>query len=86
MVNVFGDTSGQRNLQMVKKVVVTKGKFNDYMDEIRQSYELGFPTYRLHTNAEGTFVTPIRVYSGGYSYWTMLPQWRLVEGRLKRMK
>ena len=48
---------------MVKKVV-TKGKFKDYVDEIRQSYKLGFPPYRLHTNPEGTFVTPIRVYDG----------------------
>ena len=31
----------------------------------------------LHTNVEGVFVTPIRVYSGGYLYWTMLPRWRL---------
>ena len=57
MVNVFGDSVG-------KKVVVTKGKFKDYMDEIRQSYELGFTPYRLHTNVEGKFVTPIHVYSG----------------------
>ena len=66
MVNVFGDSvaSGPGNLQVVKKVVVTKGKFKDYMDGIRQSYELGFTPYRLHTNVEGTFVTPIRVYSG----------------------
>ena len=37
MVNVFGDNvaSGPRNLQMVKKVVVTVGKFKDYMDEIQ---------------------------------------------------
>ena len=49
---------------MVKKVVVTKGKFKDYMDVIEQSYELGFTPYRLHTNADGTFVTPSRVYSG----------------------
>ena len=48
---------------MVKKVVITKGKFKDYIDEIRHSYELGFPPCRLHTNV-GVFVTPIRVYSG----------------------
>ena len=64
MVNVFGDTSGPEYLQMMKKVVVTKGKFKHYMDKMRQSYELGFPPYRLHTNPEGTFVTPIRVYDG----------------------
>ena len=49
---------------MVKKVVTTVGQYRDYIDEIQQSYELGFTTYRLHTNADGTFVTPIRTYEG----------------------
>ena len=49
---------------MVKKVVTTVGRFGDYIDEKRQSYELGFTPYRLHTNSDGTFVTPIRVYDG----------------------
>ena len=66
MVNQFGESarSGSGNLQMVKKVVVTKGKYKDYTDEIRQSYELGFTPFRLHTNTVGTYVTPIRVYDG----------------------
>ena len=66
MVNVFGDNvaSGPGNLQMVKKVVVTKGKYKDYIDEIKQSYGLGFTPYKLHKNVDGTFVTPIRVYRG----------------------
>ena len=69
MVNVFGDSiaSGpEENLQVAKKVVTTVGLFGDYTAEIRQSYELGFTPYRLHTNVDGTFVTPIRVYDGGY--------------------
>ena len=49
---------------MVKKVVTTVGRFGDYIDEIQQSYELEFTPYRLHTNSDGTFVTPIRVYDG----------------------
>ena len=49
---------------MLKKVVATLGQCKDYIDEIRQSYELGYTPYRLHTNVEGVFVTPIRVYSG----------------------
>ena len=49
---------------MVEKVVVTEGKFKDYSDEIQQSYELGFTPYRLHKNADGTFVTHILVYDG----------------------
>ena len=42
MVNISGDSvaSGPGNHQIVKKVVVTKDKFKDYMDEIQQSYEL----------------------------------------------
>ena len=66
MVNVFGDSiaSGPGNLQVVKKVVATVGQFKDYIDEIQQSYEIGFTHYRLHTNEVGSFVTPIRVYSG----------------------
>ena len=34
------------------------------MNEIRQSYELGFPPHRLHSNENRTFVTPIRVFDG----------------------
>ena len=66
MVNVFGGSiaSGPGKLPVVKKVVVTVGKFKDYIDEIHQSYVLGFTPYRLHKNADGTFVTPIRVYDG----------------------
>ena len=47
MVNVFGDSiaSGPGNLQVVKKVVVTVGKFKDHIDEIQQSYVLGFTLY-----------------------------------------
>ena len=48
----------------MKKVVATVGQYEDYTAEINQSYVLGFPPYRLHTNVDGTFVTPIRVYDG----------------------
>ena len=60
MVNVFGGSisSGPGNLQVAKKLVVTVGQFKDYIDEIQQSYVLGFTSYRLHKNADGTFVTP----------------------------
>ena len=66
MVNVFGESvgSGSVDLQLVKKVVVTKGQYKDYVNEMQQSYEFGFPPYRLHTNGYGTFVIPIRVYNG----------------------
>ena len=44
MVNVFGGSiaSGPGNLQVAKKVVVTMGKFKDYIGEIQQSHVLGF--------------------------------------------
>ena len=40
------------------------GRYEDYWVEISQSYVLGFPPYRVHTNVDGTFVTPIRYYDG----------------------
>ena len=66
MVNAFGGsiTSWPGNLQVLKKFVVIMGKFKDYNDEIQQRHVLGFTPYRLHKNADGTFVTPIRVYDG----------------------
>ena len=66
MVIVFSESvgSGSVDLQLAEKVVVTKGQYKDYVNEMQQSYELGFPPYRLHTNGYGTFVTPIRVYNG----------------------
>ena len=43
MVNVFGDGVGgdSVDIQIVKKVIVTKGQYKDYVNEIQQSYELG---------------------------------------------
>ena len=66
MINVFADSVAGRpgNLQVLKIIVVTKGKFKDYWNEIQQSYVLGFTPYILHKNADGTFVTPIRYYDG----------------------
>ena len=46
----------------MKKVVTTVGQFKDYYAEIQQSHVLGFSPYWLHTNVDGTFVTPIRTY------------------------
>ena len=43
-----------------RAVVTTLGKYGDYTNEIQQSYEPGFTPYRLHTNVDGTFVTPVR--------------------------
>ena len=45
MVNEFGESvgSGYVDLQPVKKVVTTVGRYEDYWAEINQSYVLGFP-------------------------------------------
>ena len=66
MVSVFGGSIASRpgNLQVAKKVVVTVDKFKDSIDEIQPISVLGFTPYRLHENADGTFVTPILVYDG----------------------
>ena len=53
---------GGGDLQVVKKVVTSVGKYQDYIAEIQQSYVLGFTPYRLHTNVDGTFVTHIDTY------------------------
>ena len=57
--------SWQGNLQMVNKVVVTKGKYKNYWNEIRQSYELGFTPCRLHTNVDGIYILPPFVFMMG---------------------
>ena len=71
---------------MAKKVVVAKGKYKDYTNQVRQRYELGFTPFRLHTNTVGTFVTPFVFMMERYMYWTVLLQWRLVIVRSKQMK
>ena len=50
------------NLKVVKKFITTVGRVGDYIPGIDQSYALGFTLYRLHTNVDGTFVTPVRTY------------------------
>ena len=54
---------------MVKKVVVSKDQYKDYRNEIRQCYELGFTPFRLYTNTDGTFVTPICVCGKVYALY-----------------
>ena len=73
MVNAFGESVGylSGNLQMVKKVVASKGQYKDYTNEIRQRYELGFTSFRQHTNSDGTFVTPFVLMMERYMYWTV---------------
>ena len=85
MVNVFGDgvASGPENLQMVKKVVVTKGKFKDYIDKIQQSYELDLHITD-YTRINMIYMLPPFVFIIRVMYWTMLPRWRLANGILKR--
>ena len=53
MVNKFGDDTsffpsrGQANIQIIKKVEITKGKFSDYCSRIIATYRLGFTPYKL---------------------------------------
>ena len=49
---------------MVEKVVTTVDRYKDSINEIQQIYVLGFTPYRIHTNPDGTFVTPIHAYDG----------------------
>ena len=88
MVIVLGDNiaSGPGNLQVVKKVVATKGKLKDYWNEIQQSYVFGFTPDRLHKNADGTFVTPIRYYDGNVYVLGDVATMSLAIGILKRIQ
>ena len=52
MVNKFGETTTRgdkrlKDLILVKKIVVTSGKFIDYYDEIQNSIRLGFNPYYI---------------------------------------
>ena len=80
IIHLFGDSvaSGPGNLQMAKKVVVTKGKFKDYMDEIQQTYEIGFTDYTRINMAYmlPPFVSMMRLYM----YWIMFPRCMLAIG------
>ena len=66
MVNKFGDktdgTTSIINLQTVKRVTATSGKYKDYIKQIQESYNLGFTPYRLHVKYSGNWVSPVRCY------------------------
>ena len=54
---------------MVKKVVVTVGRFKDYIDEIQLTD---------YTRLQMIHLLPSFVFMmGRYRYWTMLSRWRL---------
>lgn len=66
MVNKFGDCIVEgESYRTIQKVIVTSGKYLDYVTQIQESYRLGFTPFRLHTNTKGTWVTPIRCYNEG---------------------
>ena len=50
------------NIKLLKKIKVTKGHYRPHINQIQESYRLGFTPYREHTNGAGTFVSPIRIY------------------------
>ena len=50
MVGIFGDSIGEDgpgNLQVERKVIVTDGKYVDYLDKIRATDNLGYPANRI---------------------------------------
>ena len=50
MFNIFGDSIGEDGpgkLQVVRKVIITSGKYVDYPDEIQVSHKLGYSVYRI---------------------------------------
>ena len=61
MANVFGDSIGEEgqflgNLQVLRKVIVTSGKYADYVNEIQASRKLGYPAYRIALESFPTLV------------------------------
>ena len=58
MVNVFGeraDAGGSNanmekfmhSIKLLKQVTITSGRYSDYIDQIQDSYRLGFTPYRV---------------------------------------
>ena len=57
MVNIFGNSTGEDgpgNLQVVRKVIISSGKFIDYYNEIVASHRLGFPAYRYKVDIDAS--------------------------------
>ena len=48
----------------IQKVATKRGKFKDYMNEIQNSIELGFPSFAMHETSKGSFAVPHHVYNG----------------------
>ena len=48
----------------IQKVATKRGKFKDYMNEIQNSIELGFPSFAMHETSKGSFAVPLHVYNG----------------------
>ena len=48
----------------IQKVATKRGKFKDYMNEIQNSIELGFPSFAMHETSKGSFVVPLHICNG----------------------
>ena len=65
MVDKFGDCTVLdeqtllENVQTIKKIIVTSGKYKDYYDEIAASIKLGYVPYRL--SKDSTSSPPISI-------------------------
>ena len=52
MVNIGGYSVDEErqfleSIQVIRKVIVTSGKYVDYLNEIQTSHKLGYPAYRI---------------------------------------
>ena len=47
MVNAFGESTGEDgglgNPRVLKKVIIIRGKYGDYVKEIQAAHKLGYP-------------------------------------------
>ena len=61
MVNVFGESTGEdgrlETPRVLRKVIIISGKYGDYVKEIQASHMLGYPAYRIASEAPRTLFT-----------------------------
>ena len=60
MVNVFGKSTSEDgrfgNSRVLRKVIVTSGKYGDYIKEIQASHKLWHPAYRIASEGSPTLI------------------------------
>ena len=82
MVDKFGDCSvlDERalfeNVQVVKKIIVTKGKYKDYYNEIASSIKLGYVPYRV---SKDVTLSPSYLYIFDNKVWCIGSSGKIAE-------